>query len=33
MNIDDGVQSFAETLYTSAFQVFGRVKRIYSTQI
>ena len=33
LNIDDGVQNFAETLYTCAFQVFGRVKRINSTQI
>ena len=31
-NIDTGVQNFAETLYTCAFQVFGRVKRINTTQ-
>ena len=30
-NIDNGVQKFAETLYTCAFQVFGCVKRINST--
>ena len=33
LNIDDGVQNFAETLCTCAFQVFGRVKQINSTQI
>ena len=32
LNIDNGVQNFAETLYTCGFQVFGRVKRINSTQ-
>ena len=31
-NIDNGVQNFAKTLYTCAFQVFGRVKRINNTQ-
>ena len=27
-NIDDGVNNFAHTLYNSAFQVFGKVKRL-----